>query len=411
MSASVEAPARKDKRRNDLKERIFTKNFCFCFLSLFSISMVMYMLLATVTQYVTEFGATETVAGMVSGMYIVGGMFSRLASGKSMERFDWKKLALLAAGLHFAACCFYPFVRDLPLLVLVRFVHGVGFGMSSSAIATIGLSILPESRFGEAGGYFMMGTTLSVGVGPLAGGAIYDRFGASGCFTGAAVMSFLTGCFLLFVDLSGVEEAKPSPGGRAAAGDGKSGFSALLEPKAVPISVVTALTALGYIGVMSFYRLYAAQVGLEKAFSWFFLLYAGLLLFLRPMAGKIQDRFGDRWVCVPGILAQTAGLALVSLRPCVLTLAACALGCAMGYGSFLSAGNVIACQKSPPARRPYAVTTFYLCCDIAMGIGPALLGAVVTASGYSAMYVVSAGITLLALPLFLGADLAGKRGK
>ena len=392
-----------------MKEKILTKNFCFCFLSLFSISMVMYMLLATITQYVTEFGATATTAGLVSGMYVFGGMFSRLASGKSLDRFDWKRLALLAAGIHFAACCFYPFVRDLSLLILVRFLHGVGFGMASSAIATIGMSILPKSRFGEAGGYFMMGTTLSVGIGPFVGGAVYDRFGAAGCFAGAVVMSFLTGFFMLFTDLSEVEEAKPSaPKPRDTGGLGAV-LRGFLELKAVPISVVTALTALGYIGVMSFYRLYAMEVGLERAFSWFFLLYAGFLLFLRPMAGKVQDRYGDRWVCVPGIVAQTLGLALMSLRPCVVTLVVCALGCAMGYGSFLSAGNVIACQSAPAARRSYAVTTFYFCCDVAMGIGPGLLGAVVTASGYTVMYYVSAGITLLALPLFLAAEFAGRK--
>ena len=209
---------------NGVKEIILTKNFCFCFLSLFSISMVMYMLLATVTQYVTEFGATAATAGMVSGMYVFGGMFSRLASGKSLERFDWKRMALLAAGVHFAACCFYPFVRDLPLLILVRFIHGVGFGLASSAIATIGMSILPRSRFGEAGGYFMMGTTLSVGIGPLVGGAIYDRLGAGGCFAGAMVMSFLAGLFLLFVDLSGVEEAKPVRRARTETGERRSFF-------------------------------------------------------------------------------------------------------------------------------------------------------------------------------------------
>lgn len=371
--------------------------------------MVMYMLLATVTQYVSEFGATASLAGMVSGLYIVGGMFSRLASGKSLERFEWKRLALAAAGIHFAACCFYPFVRSLPLLMAVRFLHGVGFGMASSAIATIGMSILPKSRFGEAGGYFMMGTTLSVGIGPFAGGAIYDRFGASGCFAGAMVMSALTGFFLLFVDLSAVEEAKPvkkpteDPRARRT-------LSALLEPKAVPISVVTALSALGYIGVMSFYRLYAEEVNLESAFSRFFLLYAAFLLFLRPMAGKLQDRRGNKWVFLPGLIGQAVGLAVMSLRPCALTLVICALGCAMGYGSFLSAGNVVACQRAPALRRSYAVTTFYLCCDIAMGIGPGLLGAVVTASGYTVMYYVSAGITLLALPLFLWIDRAKKSG-
>lgn len=51
------------------------------------------------------------------------------------------------------------------------------------------------------------------------------------------------------------------------------------------------------------------------------------------------------------------------------------------------------------------MTTFYLCCDVAMGFGPALLGAVVTAAGsYHVMYLAAGGLTLLALPLFLVID-------
>jgi len=384
------------------KEKIFTKNFCFAFLSLLCSAMVMYMLMATITQYATEFGSTAAVAGLVSGIYVVGGMFSRLASGKGMETFGWKQVALAASALHFVACCFYPFVNSLPLLILVRFVHGLGFGAASSATMTIGMSILPKSRFGEAAGYFMLATTISVGIGPFVGGYIYDAFGAKGCFLCAIVLSFLMGFFLLFVDLSGVDMGK---GEKDAPQESQSLIRKLIEPNAVPISVVTALSALGYVGVMSFYRIYAEQVDLVEAFSWFFLLYAALLVVCRPAAGKIQDRYGNRYVCIPGILAQTAGLALMAFRPCVLTLVLCAAGCALGYGSLNSACNVMACQSAPLSRRSYCVTTFYLCCDVAMGFGPALLGAVVTAFGsYQVMYFAAAGFTLLALPLFLVID-------
>lgn len=381
------------------KEKILTKNFCFAFLSLLSSSMVMYMLMATITQYATEFGTTAAVAGLVSGIYVVGGMFSRLASGKCLETFDWKRVGLAASALHFVACCFYPFVNSLPLLILVRFLHGLGFGAASSAIITIGMSVLPKSRFGEAAGYFMLGTTISVGIGPFVGGYIYDAFGGMGCFICAIIMSFLMGFFLVFVDLRGVETGK---GANLPKEEGTSLIRKLIEPGAVPISLVTALSALGYVGVMSFYRIYAEQVDLVEAFSWFFLLYAALLVVCRPMAGKVQDRYGGRFVCIPGILAQTVGLVLIAVKPCVPTLILCALGCALGYGALSSACNAMACQAAPLSRRSYAVTTFYLCCDVAMGFGPALLGAVVTAAGsYHVMYLAAGGLTLLALPLFL----------
>ncbi|MCQ2604245.1 MAG: MFS transporter [Spirochaetia bacterium] len=380
-----------------MKEKILTRNFCFCFLALLSISMVMFMLIATVTQYATEFGAAASLAGLVSGMYVLGGMFSRLAAGNLLERFGWKRVALFAAAFHFAACCFYLFVNNLYVFIIARFLHGMGFGVTSCAIVTIGMSILPKSRFGEAGGYFMMGTTISVGIGPFIGGHVYDAFGSGGCFLCAMIMSFLTWLFMFFVELrnadadpsSFVHERKKEPFIRR-----------IIEPDAILASSVTGLTALGYVGIMAFYRIYAVETGLERAFSYFFLLYAGLLLFFRPMAGKIQDRYGNKYVCIPGIIAQTVGLILLSLRPCVVTLVICAVGCAMGYGSLNSACNVIVCRRAPASRRSYAVTTFYLCCDVAMGIGPAVLGAVASLGGYHVMYYFGSVITLAALPVF-----------
>ena len=107
-----------------MKERILTKNFCFSFLSLFASSMVMYILMGTITEYVSDFGTTATLAGLVSGIYVVGGMFSRFCSGKMLDSMGWKKMGLMSTLLHFVACCFYPFVSSLPLLILVRFIHG-----------------------------------------------------------------------------------------------------------------------------------------------------------------------------------------------------------------------------------------------------------------------------------------------
>ena len=386
-----------------MKERILTKNFCFSFLSLFASSMVMYILMGTITEYVSDFGTTATLAGLVSGIYVVGGMFSRFCSGKMLDSMGWKKMGLMSTLLHFVACCFYPFVSSLPLLILVRFIHGIGFGMSSSAIVTIGMSILPKSRFGEAGGYFMMGTTLSVGLGPYVGGFVYDTFGATGCFALAIIMSFLTGVFLIFVDLSRVEqEANASAAEDNAGKEQKFAFlRKFIEPGAIPIAMIISLCGFGYVSLLSFYRLYAEQTNLTQEFSYFFLIYAGCLLILRPAAGIIQDKYGNKWVCIPGIIAQTVGLFLISFQPCMITLIICALGCAMGYGSLTSACNVMICRKAPLSRRSYAVTTFYLCCDIAMGFGPALLGAVANAANYHFMYYTASALTLIALPLFL----------
>lgn len=444
-------------------DRIFTKNFWMVFGSLFSSAIVMYTLMSVITEYASSLGTTTTLAGLVSGIYIFGGLCSRLYSGRALETVGWKRMALVFVSLHAAACFFYFFVHNIGLLILVRFIHGIGFGAASNALMTMGMSVLPQKRFSEGCGYLMLSTTLGVGIGPFFGGMIYDRFGAFGCFTASTVLCLLMLLFLFFIDVrdmdpgvqrkkkeaiqavfteaggtspssvnkeslnQNVMSAEPSesvsgnPDPAAADGsdtgieESSSGFSLVqflerfIEIPSVPISLVTGLSALGYVSVMSFSRLYASQTDLEKAFSVFFLLYAFILVFSRPMAGKLQDKIGDHIVCVPGILAQTGGLLLIAVRPCLLTVLLCALGCALGFGTLNSACNAIACRHTGNERRSYAVSTFYICCDLGMGIGPMIMGSIVSLSGsYAVMYLCASAFTLAALPLCLYA-LSGRK--
>jgi len=68
-----------------MREKIITKNFVCTFLAQLSLALVMYTLMSTITEYVAASGATATIAGLVSGMYVVGGLFSRMYSGGAME--------------------------------------------------------------------------------------------------------------------------------------------------------------------------------------------------------------------------------------------------------------------------------------------------------------------------------------
>ena len=329
-------------------EKIFTTSFFLIFGALLFTALVMYALMSTVTEYATAMGSTATIAGLVSGIYVFGGLCSRVYSGNALERVGWKRIALIFMSIHFLSCILYFLVNDVTMLIIVRFIHGIGFGASANAIVTIATAILPKKRFGEAFGYFMLGTTIAVGLGPYIG------------------------------------------------------LEKIFEYKAIPVSLFTAITSLGYISILSFYRLYAAEVNLTGIFSWFFIIYSVCLVLSRPIAGRIQDNGGDLIVCVTGILAQSIGLFLIAMYPSTVTVVICAIGAALGFGTLNSACTAIITRNTPEHRRSYALSTFFIFCDATMGFGPALLGCFVSAStGYAPLYFISSIITLLALPICL----------
>ena len=105
----------------------------------------MYALMSTVTEYATAMGSSATIAGLVSGIYVFGGLCSRIYSGNALEKKGWKKIALIFMSIHFLACLLYFIVDDVNLLLIVRFIHGIGFGASANAVVTIATAILPSA--------------------------------------------------------------------------------------------------------------------------------------------------------------------------------------------------------------------------------------------------------------------------
>lgn len=375
------------------EDRIFKKSFFLVFGALLFTALVMYVLMSTVTEYATAMGSSAMIAGLVSGIYIFGGLCSRIYSGNALERIGWKRTALIFMGIHFLSCLLYFLISDVALLIIVRFIHGIGFGASANAIVTIASDVLPKKRFGEAFGYFMLGTTLAVGLGPFIGGIAYDFTGSYGCFVLASIFSALALIFIYFVDVSAHD-----PGNKPKANDSSLGIDKVFEVSAIPVSFFTALTSLGYISILSFNRLYAAEINLTTAFSWFFIIYCVVLIVSRPIAGKIQDRGGDMIVCGTGIIAQAIGLFLIAIFPSTWTVVVCAICAALGFGTLNSACTTIVTRNVSENRRSYAVSTFFIFCDATMGFGPALLGIFAT-NGYSPVYFISSIITLLALPV------------
>lgn len=401
------------KTSNQNEDKIFTIDFFLIFGALLFSALVMYALMSTVTEYATSMGTSATIAGLVSGIYIFGGLCSRIYSANALERRDWKKLAIIFLSIHFLACIFYFFANNVSLLLIVRFIHGLGFGASANAIVTIASAILPKKRFGEAFGYFMLGTTIAVGLGPYISGFFYDNWGSFGSFSLATAFAFLGLLCILLLDISKYEikhnseiensmdrDKTPNNVNLEEKGRIRGVIDKIFEVPAIPVSLFTGLTSLGYVSILSFYRLYAVEVDLVSAFSLFFIIYSIVLVASRPIAGRIQDNYGDKIVCFTGIIAQAIGLFLIAWMPSAITVFICAVCAALGFGTLNSACTAIVTRDTSANRRPYAISTFFIFCDGTMGFGPALLGSFVSAaSGYAPVYFISSFITLLALPI------------
>lgn len=175
----------------------------------------------------------------------------------------------------------------------------------------------------------------------------------------------------------------------------------VIERSTLPIATVCFLVFFGYSSLLTFLTPFAETVGLTRAASVFFIVYALSMFATRPFTGRAFDRRGALPVMAPAFVAFIAGMLLMAFASNDWMILGSAALCGYGVGTVQSCGLAMAVNAAPDARLSVANATFYMCLDAGVGIGPLLLGALVPALGYSLLYVVMAGVGVLALVVFL----------
>ncbi|MCR5026844.1 MAG: MFS transporter [Methanobrevibacter sp.] len=243
-------------------------------------------------------------------------------------------------------------------------------------------------------GYFLVGTTLAVGVGPYVGELIFNNLGPDNCFIAAALFAALAIICMFFVKI----QEDDSQSNKKSKKDYK-GIRKVFEPKAIPISVTSALLSFGYLAIISFHGVYSKDVNMANVFGYFFIIYAISLMISRPLAGKIQDKYGDWIVTVIPITLQSIGILLMAFYPSALSIVICAVCTALGFGTFYSVANSMVANIVSKDRSPYAISTYLFVVDFALGFGPGFLGLFARTGEYGPIFIVASIITVFSLPV------------
>src|SRR5699024_12772310 len=94
-------------------------------------------------------------------------------------------------------------------------------------------------------------------------------------------------------------------------------LSDLIEVSVLPVSFIVALVGFSYGSILSFVPVYAEVIGLSKVSSYFFLVFAIVMIVFRPMLGRAFDEKGARFVLIPSLIAFSLGLAVLSISQSV----------------------------------------------------------------------------------------------
>jgi len=297
----------------------------------------------------------------------------------------------------------YFVTASLPLLLIVRFFHGMGFGIASTTCGTIVAHITPPERRGEGIGYYALSVTIASAAGPAIGMFMFEHGSFSLILIVCTAVIVLSCMAAPFLKVPKTEDQALQVQNQRADMDGKKrrlSLNDLFEKKALPISIVIFLVGICYSGIVSFLASFTKQIGLSDIGSLFFIVYAIFILGSRPFTGRLFDKRGDNFVIYPCFVLFAIGLVLISMTHTGFVLLAAAAFVGLGYGSFSPFMQAIAIRSLPHNRMGVATSTFFGFFDMGMGFGPFLLGMFITTIGYSGLYLCSAAAVIAFMFLY-----------
>jgi len=378
------------------KAKLWTKDFLMNSLAMFIVMLVYYQLMSIMAVYVMDSLQTSaSSAGLIAGIFIVAALIARIISGKFIEQIGRKKLLYIGLTVYTLATLLYFVAMNIQVLFIIRVLHGLGFGMATTAAMTIVANIIPRSRRGEGMGYFMLSTTLASAIGPSLGIYLYDHSSFS-MILSLSLLLLGVGYFAAF--LLKVEEVELT---KEQLADMKSfKFNKIFEVNVLPMAMVGLIVFFGYSSIIGFLSSYVNEINLISAGSVFFIVYSMAMLVSRPLTGRWFDTKGENFVMYPSFISFALGLFIISQAQQGFTILLAAVFLGIGFGTFTSCGQAIAIKLVPEHRMGIATSTFVAISEMGIGMGPFFLGFLIPTVGFRGLYVTMGIIVLLAMCLY-----------
>jgi len=376
------------------EDAIFTRDFLFIWIASFAGFLSFYMIQQpALPLYVESIGGTARAIGWVGGAFSVTTLIFRPLVGRAVDSMG-RRVLVIVGGTAFAICApLYIVVPGVAALIVLRLVHGACMACFTTSSTTYAADLAPAGRRAELVGYFGIGGSIALGVGPLAGSLLL----AAGSGFSAV---FLTAAGVALVVVAVMLPAHESPHQKVQHASWP--WRTFINTHALlPASLM--LTVAFTYGVLSvFMAVFVVDRGLStKAVAWYWAIYAVVVVLVRLFSGRLADRYGRPAAIIPGLLMASASLFVLTALHGYVLLVLSALLFAAAFGLVYPALMALTIDRVGAGSRGTAMATFSVSFDAGIGVGAIIGGQFAGALGYATMYAIAGAAPLLGLIAFL----------
>ncbi|WP_125573768.1 MFS transporter [Levilactobacillus huananensis] len=366
----------------------WSRNFILILIGNALLFMVYNMQVPVLPLYGKYLGMSPAQIGIFVGAIMFAALITRLFVPWFSGRFSKKILLVVGILLYLLAAVGYPLLGSFGLLVLLRLFNGLGHGITTTYFATSAAAELPNNKIGEGMGYFGIGTMVTASLAPLLALDLVQRHGFSAFFLACIVILFAA-----MLAIFGT--SKPTQ--RPVETEAKAPvFDSQFLPQCGLVFILGVLMS----GVMTFTPIYA-QMRHLSVISGFFFIAAIAGVVIRPIVGRTFDHQGPRVILLLSTVLLTGGMVVLAFMDHNWLLLVAGVLYGVADGAIYPTLQAWIFKETTLANRDTATGMFLNSYDLGMGLGAVVLGWVVEAVGYQAMFLVLTAVAAVYIALAL----------
>lgn len=374
------------------KEALWNKNFIIACVANFLTACSFNLLMPTIPLYLTDvLNIESSKMGIILSSYAFALLLIRPFSGFLVDLYPRKILYLIGITCFMAVFVGYFFAVTVTFFVILRFVHGLFWGLSSVSANTVAIDIVPATRRAEGIGYFGVNMNLAMAIAPFFAIKIYEERGFSYLIAVALVMGALAILVVCFIKVPKREPAH----------EHKQPISLdrFLLVKGIPILLNQIFITFGWGALAAYAILYGIESGVQNAGLFFLFLAAGIIV-SRVTSGKLVDKGHIHRVILFAVAVVTLSFLSFALIHTVYAYNTSAFFIGIGYGTLLPALQSIYIDMAPASKRGTANSTYLTGFDLGIGIGMLTGAAIASKYGFENMYLFTSILCFIGLLLY-----------
>ncbi len=353
-------------------------------------------------------GANPTEIGLILTIYALAQFIFTPILGSLSDRFGRKPIIIVSLLIEAFSLALTGFAGSFVVLLIARFIGGIGASNMGSAQAVVADVTPPEGR---ARGMGMIGAAIGLGfvIGPAIGG-ILSSFGTVVPFLVAMVVAILN-AILVLAFLPETHKVRGAAQTRASSSEQKisllAGYGQLLRNNTLTrLITVNLLFTAAFTAMEAVFALFAQHLfGWTARETGYIFAYVGIIIVVMQggLVGQLVKRSGEHKLLIAGLMLLAAGLALLPVSTTIAFMLVVLGILSVGNGAVTPTTSALLSLTSPREVQGKVLGLSQGVASLGRIVGPLAAGAIYSAFGPGAPFIVASVLTLIALLIALPA--------